>query len=237
MKVGDVDEAISKPLHNKLDPTPSQANMTLSILSRLLIFAEGLGLRIGNPALSVKKNEQKSRIRAFSKEELDSLIRTLNEMIYTGSANHFALMGIKLLLLTGQRKELIRQLQWKQIDFATGFIHFETGKGRPDRLLPLSNSAKLLLESMPSKHGKWVFPAERKAGPISTFDDCWKVVKKRAGLEDVHLNDLRAAYAGRLLAEGKALELVGDLLGTTSPQTLKRYEHLKRLQDAAIDIA
>jgi len=238
MRVGAVDADVCKTLHGSLSDTPRQANMALAILSRLLDLAESWGHRVGaNPAKIVKRNDQKIRDRVLTRDELSRLIETLNSMLASGSANYNGLMGIKMLILTGQRKDLIRTLKWSQVDLATGFLRFPQGARKPDRLLPLSKSAILLLESLPSRHSKWVFPATRKAGPIATFDDTWKVVRDLADLKDVHLNDLRMTYAGRLLDEGIALTLVGDLLGTISPQTLKRYAHLEKLKTAAIDIA
>lgn len=238
VRVGAIDVETCQELHASLSETPRQANMALSILSKLLEIATSWGWRVGdNPVRMVVKNAQEQRLRILSKDELDSLMTTINRMLSSGSANYYALVGIKMLVMTGQRKDLIRTLKWSQIDFASGFIHFPMGKGKKDRLFPLSPSVRLLLEAMPSKHMKYVFPASRKSGAISTFDDVWKVLKVAAGLQDVHLNDLRHTFANHLIQNDVAMDYVGEMLGAMSPQSLSRYKHLEQLRKAAIDIA
>jgi integrase len=63
----------------------------------------------------------------------------------------------------------------------------------------------------------------------------WEGVRKAAGLEDVHLHDLRHSFASILVSAGLSLPLIGALLGHSNPQTTARYAHLMLdpLRDAA----
>ena len=54
------------------------------------------------------------------------------------------------------------------------------------------------------------------------------MVRKRAGLEDVRIYDLRHSFASRVLALGKSLTMIGKLLGHRKVQTTARYAHLAR---------
>jgi site-specific recombinase XerD len=54
------------------------------------------------------------------------------------------------------------------------------------------------------------------------------VVRKRAGLEDVRIHDLRHSFASRALALGESLTMIGKLLGHRQVQTTARYAHLAR---------
>ena len=56
----------------------------------------------------------------------------------------------------------------------------------------------------------------------------WLVVRKRAGLEDVRIHDLRHSFASRALALGESLTMIGKLLGHRQVQTTARYAHLAR---------
>ena len=47
-----------------------------------------------------------------------------------------------------------------------------------------------------------------------------------AGLDDYRLHDNRHTHAFHLVSSGLSLEIVGRLLGRTSPLTTKRYAHL-----------
>ncbi len=56
----------------------------------------------------------------------------------------------------------------------------------------------------------------------------WRRIRKREGLEDVRIHDLRHSFASRALALGESLTMIGKLLGHTQVQTTARYAHLAR---------
>ena len=64
-------------------------------------------------------------------------------------------------------------------------------------------------------------------------------MRKRAGLEDVRLHDLRHSFASRALALGESLPMIGKLLGHSQVETTARYAHLARdsVHEAAARIA
>ena len=64
-------------------------------------------------------------------------------------------------------------------------------------------------------------------------------MRKRAGLEDVRLHDLRHSWASRALALGESLPVIGRLLGHSQVETTARYAHLARdsMHEAAALIA
>ena len=47
-----------------------------------------------------------------------------------------------------------------------------------------------------------------------------------AGLQDYRIHDNRHTHASHLVSSGLSLEIVGRLLGHTSPMTTRRYAHL-----------
>ena len=82
--------------------------------------------------------------------------------------------------------------------------------------------------------------ADSKTGArLSGLDHAWRKVRKRAGLEDVWVHDLRHSYASRALALGENLTMIGKLLGHFHIQTTARYAHLARdtVREAAERIA
>ena len=54
----------------------------------------------------------------------------------------------------------------------------------------------------------------------------WERIRKRAGLEDVRLHDLRHSFASVAVAGGSSLYLVGKVLGHEQASTTERYAHL-----------
>ena len=63
----------------------------------------------------------------------------------------------------------------------------------------------------------------------------WDRIRRRAGLPDVRLHDLRHSFASFLVNHGISLYVVQGLLGHASPRMTQRYAHLapQTLLDAA----
>ncbi|MDP6427464.1 MAG: tyrosine-type recombinase/integrase, partial [Rhodospirillales bacterium] len=54
----------------------------------------------------------------------------------------------------------------------------------------------------------------------------WRRIRKRAGIEDVRIHDLRHTFASTAVAAGQGLPMIGKLLGHSQVQTTARYAHL-----------
>ena len=54
----------------------------------------------------------------------------------------------------------------------------------------------------------------------------WDSIRKKAGLADVRLHDLRHSYASFLVNAGRSLYEVQRLLGHHDPKVTMRYAHL-----------
>ena len=67
----------------------------------------------------------------------------------------------------------------------------------------------------------------------------WLEIRKRAGLPDMRMHDLRHSYASVAAGIGESLPIIGKLLGHTQAQTTARYAHLAAdpVHDAAERIA
>ncbi len=54
----------------------------------------------------------------------------------------------------------------------------------------------------------------------------WRANRKRAGLEDLRIHDLRHTFASVAAASGASLPIIGKLLGHAQSTTTERYAHL-----------
>ena len=84
----------------------------------------------------------------------------------------------------------------------------------------------------------WVIAGRLPGSHLTDLQRPWRRIRKRAGLEDVRIHDLRHSFASRALALGESLTMIGKLLGHTQVQTTARYAHLARdsIQTAAARI-
>ena len=136
--------------------------------------------------------------------------------------------AIRLLVLTGCRRNEILGLRWEDLDFEAGEMRLMDSKTGA-RVVPMPPPAAKVLEGLTRVPGNpWVFPGRKKGTGQRNINDSWGRVRKRAGLDDVRLHDLRHSYASRALALGEGLPMIGKLLGHTKVRTTARYAHLAR---------
>ena len=61
-----------------------------------------------------------------------------------------------------------------------------------------------------------------------SFYYSWDAARKRAGLPDLRVHDLRHSFASFLVNAGRSLYEVQELLGHADIRTTSRYAHLSR---------
>lgn len=71
--------------------------------------------------------------------------------------------------------------------------------------------------------------------PYQSFFKSWQTARKRVGLGDVRVHDLRHSFASFLVNAGRSLYEVQKILGHSQISTTQRYAHLS--QDTLIEAA
>ena len=109
-------------LHDGLSAMPYQANRTLAVLSAMFRLAEAWDLvpPRQNPCKGVRRYKETPRERFLSHDEYRRLGHALAEAERNGTENPVAIAAIRLLLLTGCRKNEILSLQWDDVDRVAG---------------------------------------------------------------------------------------------------------------------
>lgn len=179
----------------------------------------------GNPCVGVDEFENTvSRERYLTTEEVQRLFDELdtNRNVQVGQV-------IRLLLYTGARKREVLDAKWEEIDFSRQLLTVPPGrsKSKKPRHIPLSDAAIELLQSLPRQDDiPWVFfNPKTKKPPVSIFY-AWDSIRKKVGLGEVRLHDLRHSYASFLVNAGRSLYEVQKLLGHHDPKVTMRYAHL-----------
>ena len=137
------------------------------------------------------------------------------------------MLAIRLLLLTGARRDEILGLRWQDVDLDTGTLNLpdsKTGK----KSIPLGPAAVELLAAAPRLEGSaYVIPGRRRPDtPFVGIQRPWARIRARAGLGGVRLHDLRHSFASVGVAANLGLPVLGAILGHRHPATTARYAHL-----------
>ena len=217
-------------LHYRLHKTPSMANRVVEMLSRLFYMAGAWGVAPegGNPCRFVKKYKDRSLERFLSEQEFRRLGRVLSELEAEGKVSASTVAALRLLMLTGCRRNEIPTLRWEDVDLDAGELRLRDAKTGA-RSVALSPAARKVLATLPRlPDNPWVIAGPRPGKHLSNLNGRWLVVRARAGLKDVRIHDLRHSFASRALALGESLTMIGKLLGHRKVQTTARYAHLAR---------
>ena len=229
-KVRDIKRSDIAELHHALRETPSQANRTLGVLSKMFSLAEMWGMRpdSSNPCLHIKRYKEEKRERFLSAEEFARLGKVLDETLRDGSETRSGGVAGRLLMRTGCRVSEIQKLQWGLVDREAGELRLPDTK-TGGRAVPLAPSAVRLLQGLlRDEENPWVIAGRKPGSHLTDLQHPWRRIRARAELDDVRIHDLRHSFASRALALGEGLPMIGKLLGHTQVQTTARYAHLAR---------
>jgi integrase len=227
-KVAAVRPADIEALHAKITKSgaPIRANRVVGLCSKMFSLAVKWEYRPDNPCRgAVDRNPETKRKRYLSAAEIARLTEALAKCSSQPAAN-----TIRLLMLTGARRNEVCGARWNEFDLAAGtwLKPGSTTKQRTDHFVPLSAPALQLLTEIRAKAVRgeeFVFPGRDGTGYLN-IRATWEGVRKAAGLEDVHLHDLRHSFASILVSSGASLPLIGALLGHSNAATTHRYAHL-----------
>lgn len=185
-----------------------------------------------NPAQHAEMRREQHREKFLTETELRALFKALDE-----EPNQVAAGVIALLAATGARRGEAMAARWEHIDRDRRLWVVPRSKSGKRRHIPLSDAALRILARLPRVPDcPWIFPGEDPAKPVGCVRKAWDRIKARAGLlPDLRIHDLRHTYASVLVAKGRSLYEVSELLGHSQLTMTQRYAHLapQRLIEAA----
>ena len=210
--------------------SPGGANMALNVLRQILNHAVTHEHIAVNPARGITPNPRPKRTRFLGREEIVRLHAALDR--HTAGRRGQQADIIRLLLLTGCRKNEIVRLKRREVD--GGRLRLKDSKTGP-RTVFLNRSARAIIDRrLLTASGVFVFPSPRDpARPISDSLTLWTSVRREAGIEDVRLHDLRHTYASQAVMQGAPLPVVARLLGHRKVTMTLRYAHTDDREIAA----
>lgn len=252
LKVAEVTFNDVDDLHRKITRLGKKylANRAVAVLSKMFSLAQKWGWRdhsAGNPAQGIERNQEQKRHRYLAPSELAKLTAALAAHDDKPAADI-----IRLLLLTGARRNEVQSAKWADLDLAAGVWTKpgSTTKQKTTHRVPLSAPARQLLTALRAEadrgkgQSEYVFPGRGGRGHRQELKKDWRQLCIAAGLVDVEtktdgngrertiikpnarIHDLRHTYASVLASAGLSLPVIGALLGHSQPATTARYSHL-----------
>ena len=202
----------------------------MGVLANMFRLAEAWGMTPPrrNPCRSVRRYRETRRERFLTPEEYRELGRVLDDAEADGTVFPPAIPALRLLLLTGCRRNEILTLRWDDVDHTAGELRLRDGK-TGWRSVPLTPAVEAVLAGIPqTKDNPWVIAGRKPGTRLANLDAIWMRLRRRARLADVRLHDCRHSYASRARALGEGLSMIGALLGHAKVATTARYAHLAR---------
>ena len=212
---------------------PGGANQVLDLLRQILNHALVCGHIATNPARNIRRNPRPRLTRFLSREEIRRLHRALDHHAQHSVSKRQQADIIRLLLLTGCRKNEIVRLRWREVDGDR--LKLTDSKTGPRRVF-LNPQARTIIERQTrQRDSPWVFPSVRTSTrPQDDGLPLWYAVRREAGIEDVRLHGLRHSVATHAVMAGVPLPVVARLLGHRHPSMTLRYAHVG---DATVEAA
>ena len=209
------------------------AARTVGMLGTILEFGKRHGMISENPARGVRRFPDNKRWRFLSLDELAALGEAMREGAANG-ANCTGVAAVRMLLLTGCRRNEVLGLPWAWLDTKARCIRFADTKSGA-QLRPIgATAAKQMAAQSRHKTSKWIFPADRGDGHFVGLPRVLARLCARAGLKDVTVHTLRHSFAAMAAELGFSELTIAGLLGHSVPGVTARYAHVP---DSALVVA
>jgi integrase len=201
----------------------------------LLRYAYKLAHRWSVPGVSIDsfngvrylKNDNRIE-RYLTSEQSSQLLEAVRN-----SHNPMLPMIVAFLIYTGARKREVLDAKWTDIDWEQRSWKISKNKSNKIRHIPLSLGAidilmQAKLHRLHNESCEFIFTNPHTLRPFSSFFFSWDAARKRAGIPELRVHDLRHSFASFLVNAGRSLYEVQELLGHADIKTTSRYAHLSR---------
>ena len=190
---------------------PIGARRVHAYVHRFFRWCVGRDIIEANPAADMPKpGSETKRDRVLSDEELISVWNAAGDIGWPyGDA-------IRLLILTGARREEIGQLRWSEIKGDGVTLEGARTKNGAPQTIPLSLAATTVLQRVPRiADSKQVFAPNGRTA-VSSWSRAKAKLDELSGVSDWRIHDLRRTVATGLQRLGVNLQTIEAVLGHTS---------------------
>jgi integrase len=180
-----------------------------SAVNNLFVWAMQMGYVDANPCIGAFQPQRaEPRSRVLTDLELATIWNGVRE-------NEFGRI-IRLLVLTGARRQEVGSMRWSELDLdgGTWTLPKERSKNRREHTLPITPMMRSILETVPQRVGhEYLFGL--KAG-FTNWSLYKRVLDERLGLPSWGLHDIRRTVATRMADIGIAPHIIEEILNHRS---------------------
>lgn len=223
IKKMDILKAHNDMIHKK-HLAPATANKFLIFISHAFHLAIDVELQgiTDNPAKGIKPFEENNeRQRFITRRESKRLMLSVNM-----SENHHLKYIVPMLILSGCRRGEVLKAKWRDFDELQMMWTLPVTKNGKKRIIPITSQLYEIYKQIPKESSVYLFASPKTKKPYISIYCSWNTARKKAGLPDVRMHDLRHSYASALVNAGRSLYEVQTLLGHSSSKMTQRYAHL-----------
>ena len=191
---------------------PILANRVLAAFRRMCNWAEERGLTEVNPCDKVKApSAEKSRDRVLDDSELRRVLAAV------ASLNDPFRSFLKMLVLTGQRRDEVANLKWSEINFEARLwtLPASRSKNHLQHTIPLSEPALEILNALP-RISPYVFSPTGKTAVTSFTRAKATIDRATVDMPAWVFHDLRRTMVSGMAALGIALPVIEKVVNHTS---------------------
>lgn len=186
------------------------ATRVVELLGGIWTWGERRGYCSGqSPIRGVEKIKAVAKDRVLSSEELKQLG---DEMARQQAKRPLVVAALKIIALTGARRQEIVGLRWSEIDEVNSCLRLaQTKTGKSMR--PLGNAALDLIKKVPRIKGcDFVFPNVKLKGSAD-YKKAFSEIFSASRLSEVSSHDLRRTYASKAAEMGFSDSTISEMIG------------------------
>ena len=204
---------------------PATNNRIIALLKAIYTWCNRQGITAQHPAKLIPLlRENNARQRYFSEDEIRRIFISADKDL-----NPVAARYIKLLLLTGLRRDELRLTRWEHVNTQQKTLWLPETKNGYGRIVHLNTFAIELINTLPRRTGNpWLFIGKLEGKPLGNATKAFRRILLGASIfdRDICLHTCRHSVAALIVSHGGTLYDVQAQLGHRSSQSSQRYAHI-----------
>jgi integrase len=179
---------------------------------------------VENPARDIELYPEEKRKRFLQPHELVKFNDELKNEAHRDLRDF-----LTLALASGARKSNVQAMRWSDISFERANWHIpitKNGEGYDVTLMPAALQVLRRRREETPDDIDFVFPSHGKSGHLIDLKKQWDKFRKRAGIPDVRIHDLRRTKGSYMAIGGVSLQQIGAVLGHRSLESTEIYARL-----------